>query len=564
MCLLLSMTDDIRRYPTDIFISPVGRDFQVSGTFGELRNDHFHAGIDIKSLDGAAGEPIMAAADGYISRIKVEEFGYGNVLYVSHPNGFTTVYAHLDRFAPKIQAYVRQRQYREESFEVDISLEPALFPVRAAELIGFLGNTGSSGGPHLHYEIRHTANQTPINPLHFGYALQDHQPPVLQQLFVYALDENDRILDTRVLQLKQLETGVYSLPEIVKLPAPKMAFALRTYDGQDGTTHQNGVYSLDVTVDGDPTFAFRLDEIPFHQSRYLNAHIDYSLKARENKYAHRCHLLEGNRLPIYAAGDEQGRIHVNADKARTVKITAADFKGNQSNLTFQVRRDTARTNPNTAPSSHLHLARPEELSIVTRTGIQVVWPRGAFYEETPLQITPSPGPAGETFSPLFDLAPEDAPAHLYFDLLIEGVGVPPHLQDKAFIARCDAGGSVTNCGGRWIGKNLVASVRKMGTYAIMVDTLPPRIAPLQFSPKMKEGSRMAFRITDQYPVREKARDLRYEARVDNQWILMEMDGKTGVITHVFDGRITPGAHELVLRVTDDRGNTSIWRKTFTL
>src|SRR5690606_12992186 len=173
---MLSMTDAAYRYPQDIFISPVNRDIRLSGTFGELRNNHFHAGLDIKSKDGSSGEAVVAVGDGYISRIKVEEFGYGNVLYVNHPNGYTTVYAHLDKFAPEIQAYAKQRQYKEETFEVDIPLEPNVFPVRTAQLIGYLGNTGSSGGPHLHYEIRHTRNQTPINPLHFGYQVTDNLP----------------------------------------------------------------------------------------------------------------------------------------------------------------------------------------------------------------------------------------------------------------------------------------------------------------------------------------------------------------------------------------------------
>ena len=561
--VLLSMTDAAYRYPQDLFISPVNRDIRLSGTFGELRNNHFHAGLDIKSKDGSSGEPVVAVGDGYVSRIKVEEFGYGNVLYVNHPNGYTTVYAHLEKFAPEIQTYVKQRQYKEEAFEVDIPLEPNVFPVRTAQLIGYLGNTGSSGGPHLHYEIRHTRNQTPINPLHFGYQVTDNLPPVLQQLIIYALDEKDQVLDTRVLQPKWQAKGQYGFTETISLSSPKMAFALRTYDGQDGTTNQNGIYSIDFKIDGEPTFAFSLDEIPFDQSRYLNAHIDYSLRARENKYVHRCHMLEGNRLPIYYAGGEQGRVHVNTEKERNVTITAADFKGNQSRLTLSIRREGKE--PMSAPvKPHIAIGQPGEPTVVSQPGIQVVWPKGTFYEKTPINISSIPGPKGEVFSPQFELTPDDVPAHYYFDVLIEGLKVPHQLLDKAFIARCDPGGSVANCGGRWIGNNLVAGVRTMGTYAIMVDTIPPRITPLHFNAKMTGWARMAFRVNDNYPARERARDLRYEARVDGKWILLAMDGKTGVLTHEFDGRIAPGTHELVLRATDDRGNTAEWRKTFVL
>jgi len=562
--MMVSMTDHLDRYPKEIFQSPVDRDFRLSGTFGELRSNHFHAGLDIKSKDGSVGEPIVAAADGYVSRIKVDAFGYGNALYLSHPNGFTTLYGHLDKYSPEIQAYVKEKQYAGRTFELDLDLGPGVFPVRAGQLIGYLGNSGSSGGPHLHYEIRHTATQVPINPLHFGYVVPDTQPPVLQQLVVYELDLQDRVIDTHTRPLRWRARGTYGLDGPLSFAAPKLAFALRAWDGQNGMAHQNGIYGLDLSVDGNPDFAFRMDEIPFEKSRYLNAHIDYGLKSRENLYAHRCYKLDGNRLAIYSNENEKGRITIIPEQTRSIVISALDFAGNRSTVSFDVRRDPELTGSPSPPARALTQAEPASLTILSQPGIQVIWPKGTFYESTPLDIAIDPGPTAETFSPYFDLSPEDIPAHHYFDILIEGLRVPKQLLDKAFIARCSPGGSVSNCGGRWIGNNLVASVRTMGTYTIMADTIPPRITPLHFGPRMKGWKRMAFRITDQFPARERARDLRYEGRVDGQWVLFSLDGKTGVLSHEFDGLLSTGDHELVLRVTDDRGNTAEWRKTFTL
>src|SRR5690606_30520586 len=276
----------------------------------------------------------------------------------------------------------------------------------------------------------------------------------------------------------------------------------------------NGIYSIDCKIDGEPTFAFSFDEISFDHTRYLNAHIDYSQKARSNKFFHRCHTLEGNKLPIYYTGVEQGRVHVNTERMREVTLTVADFSGNQSRLAFGVRRDPSIVSGKRSAEPYLTIADPEQLSIISQPGIQVVWPKGTFYEKTPPNIITSPAVPELTYSPYFDLLPDDAPTHFYFDVLIEGLQVPKAHLDKAFIARCSPRGQIVNCGGKWIGNNLVAGVRQMGTYTIMLDTVPPQIHPIHFGPRMTGWKRMAFRISDQFPARDRARDLTYEARVD--------------------------------------------------
>jgi len=561
---LLSMRLPVSEYPAGQFTSPLNRQFQLSGTFGELRTNHFHAGLDIKSAKGMIGDTVYAAAAGYISRIQVDAFGYGNVIYVDHPNGFTTVYGHLDRFAPIFQEYVKNEQYRQQQFEVDLYPPPFQFQVSQLDQIGILGNTGHSEGPHLHFEIRHTDTQVPVNPLHFGFYIPDQVPPVIQQLIAYQFNDAGQLIQSTVLQPKLDSLGIYRLPIPFEIGVSKVTFGIRACDYQDGVDNPNGIYSLECSVDGQPSFAFAMDEIPFQDTRYLNAHIDYQQKIYQNRFFHRCYPLEGNKLPIYYRGVDQGMIYLNTEQPREVSISVGDFNGNESRVIFEVVR-----NPNLFPPASLMppfelLAQPDEVSILTQPGIQVVWPKGSFYEKIPLEISTLPGIARGQFCQRYEISPSDIPVHYYFDIAIEGRNVPARLQDKAFIARCEPNGSIVNCGGTWVGNNVTSSTRQMGTYTILVDTIPPTISISKFSPNMSTWKKMSFKIRDNVRAREKAKSLRYSAWVDGQWILMALDGKTGTLTHEFDGHIAHGQHQLIVKVWDDRNNEGVLQKSFTL
>lgn len=558
------MVEIIGSYPKGDFVSPVNRDLRLSGTFGELRTNHFHGGLDIKSLHQRSGDPVYAAAEGYISRIKIDEFGYGNMLQIDHPDGFTTLYGHLDHFTDEIQDYIKEQQYLQKSFEVELNPGPDKFPVKQMQQIGYMGNTGSSYGAHLHFEIRHTNDQTPVNPLHFGFENADHHAPVIQQLIVYELNEQGEIVNSRMMQPKLSTESNYIFENPIELPSAKVGFALRTYDTEDGQDNKNGIYSIQCKSGGEPGFAFTLDEIPFEKSRYLNAHIDYQEKVNQNLFFHRCFQLEGNKLPIYATGPEQGRFIINPEFPRPFSISVSDFKGNASTLSFQVVQSGNILSQSPKPARYNTIGLPDAITIVTQQGFKVVWPEGCFYEKTPVNVSSTTGYNTGNYSAYFELDPVDAPVHTYFDVFIDGLAVPPSLLNRAFIARCDPNGSIINCGGTWIGNNLTTGVREMGTYTILVDTIPPKIKPVHFNANMAGWMKMDFRISDNVRIRDKGRNLLYSAYVDNEWILMSLDGKTGILTHKFDGRLASGDHRLVIKVIDDRGNESILEKSFTL
>jgi hypothetical protein len=256
--------------------------------------------------------------------------------------------------------------------------------------------------------------------------------------------------------------------------------------------------------------------------------------------------------------------YLNAEQPRSVTLEVSDFKGNKSTLAFKVVRNKTLLPKMPPAQPYLTIGEPDKVSIISQPGLQVVWPQGSFYEKTPINVEIIPSEGLGCYSPHYAITPSDIPVHFYYDILIEGLSVPAHLREKVFIARCEADGSIINCGGNWIGNNLTTGVRQMSTYTIMADTIAPKISVLHFGPKMTGWSRMAFKISDNFRIKDRGRDLVYNAWVDGEWILMSLDGKSGILTHQFDGRIPPGEHQLVIKLVDDRGNEAVLEKTFTL
>ena len=264
------------QYPTNYFQSPVIGLLVLSGTFGELRANHFHSGIDIKPTQRGSNEGIFSAADGYVSRIRVQEGGYGQALYIAHPNGYTTVYGHLEKFAPDIQAYTRQKQYEKQQFEVDLVLQPNELPMRQGQNIGAMGNRGHSFGQHLHFEIRDSKTEKAINPLLFGLSVPDNTPPEMNGLKVYLMDDKNEVVGTRYVNLTRKSSNQYAIVgDTLDVAAQNVAFALRTNDSHSRESGENGIFSLDLTCNDAPIYHFSTETFGFNETRYINAHLDY-------------------------------------------------------------------------------------------------------------------------------------------------------------------------------------------------------------------------------------------------------------------------------------------------
>lgn len=548
-----------RSYPQDYFRSPVNHSIKLSGTFGELRPNHLHAGIDIKAKDGKIGQPLFAAASGYISRIKVQAGSYGNVLYLSHPNGYTTVYAHLHRFPKEIEEYVFQKQYEKKKFEIELYPKKDRFIFEKGDKIGTLGLSGRSFGPHLHFEIRDSKTEKPINPLLFGIDVVDNRAPKMHELKIYYLNDKRETLKTKKYKLIRKGNNYKISGDTLTLGAWRVGLGVKAYDHFAGVANWNGIYSLSAFENGDLFYDFEMETFSFDETRYINAHLDYEEQVSKKSYFNRCYTLPGNQLSIYNRQRAGGVIELSAHKAKKIKITVADLDDNEATLEFWVKR--GEVSP--PKSNHYNYILPyNEDNIIDNNSIYLKFPKGAFYEQLYLKYAASFDDSDGIYSAVHHVHDYKTPVHKYFEIAIRSNAIPEHLKSKAFIAYCGKDKKVKNCGGIWKDGLLKTRSRDLGDYSIMVDKVAPKITPISFKSNMRAFKRMSFKIKDNFDTARHVDALHYDAWVDGVWVLMQYDSKKDLLTHNFDGTIGKGEHEFRLVVTDDRGNESVFERTF--
>lgn len=556
--LVFGFTGDRKSYPEDYFRSPIHVNLRLSGTFGELRSNHFHSGIDIK---GAIGQTLYAAADGYLSRIRVEKDGYGKVMYITHPNGYTTVYAHMNNFTPVLEQYIKDHQYKKKQFEVELFPSKEQFVFKKGEKIGAMGTTGSSFGPHLHFEIRDSRTEEPINPLLFGLQVADTRPPRMHQLRVYSLNDKLETLQAETHDLVWKGDHYGLAGEALAVGAWRAGFALKVYDHMDGVSNWNGIYELEAYADDELIYGFDVERFSFSETRYLNAHLDYGQQVSNRAYFNRCYRLPGNRLSIYKRQINDGVVKLYKDKPVKITMIARDIAGNESRLEFFVKRAEIGEVPK---RNYNYLLPYEEANVIDNYDVRVHFPKGSFYENLYMEYHHMEDRSFSVYSEVHSLHNPETPVHRYFDLAIRPTLMPDDLKPKAFIALCGPGNRVTNCGGKWENGMLKTKVRGLGDYCIMVDETPPTIRPISFQANMKGYNKMSFKIEDNYPSSGRAKGLTYTATVDGKWILMEYDEKNDLLIHHFDGRLDPGSHELELTVSDSQYNKSVFKQKFSL
>ncbi len=547
-------------YPDDYFRSPVQHGLRLSGTFGELRSNHFHSGIDIKSSRGVSGDAIVAAADGYISRIQENAGGYGKALYISHPNGFTTVYAHLNSYTSAISDYVKSEQYARQTFAMNLFPEPGQFVVKKGEKIGVLGNTGSSGGPHLHFEIRDTETEEPINPLLFGLKVADSRAPRLHQVRVYELNDKRETLNATTFDLISTKQG-YTVPgKVIPVNSDRVGVALKAYDHMNGVTNWNGVYSITLYQEDSLMYQFRADRFAFDQTRYMNAHIDYEDKVARNSYFNRCYKLPGNELKsVYDQVINNGVIELQPNQSVRVTIEGKDVEGNKSRAQFWLRRTTSTVRVN---KRYNYLLPYDDESAIDNGQLYLYFPEGSLYENLYLNYQMTYENSENIHAPVHHIGDFKTPVHKYFDIAIKPIALPKALKNKAFVAHCSDEKTITNLGSKWKYERIWGKSNMLGDYCIMVDTIAPKIELLSFKSDMRNRNLISFRIKDNFATDGLAESPQFRATVDGVWILMEHDAKSSQIFHRFDDSIGEGQHLLRLEVTDALGNQSVFESPF--
>lgn len=554
LLLLTSILHAQERY----FADPLKIPMLLSGSFAELRSNHFHSGIDIKT-QGVTGLPVYAVADGFVSRIAVSPSGFGNALYIDHPNGTTTVYGHLDHFAPEIQKYVADQQYEKHSFRVDLQVPAYLFPVNKGQEIAKSGNTGSSGGPHLHFEVRDTKTEEPLNPLQYGFSVVDNIAPKIFSLLVVPLSDTSEVNYARVSRSYPVVfyDGKYHLKNNLVIPVyGNVGFAIQANDYFDGTYNKCGINNMHLSVDGETQFTYQLNRFSFSDTRYINSHIVYGEYKRSKRRFVKTWIDPGNRLPIYNYNLSQGYYEAE-EGSHQVNFELADTYGNTSELVFMVERKHADLPVREHKGTPMFYNRDNKFESAD-CALEV--PKGALYANIDFEYTTRP--TTEAFYSDFQLVgDETVPLHTPGRLWIKPRNLPTGLQSKVVMVNVDNDkGLPVAVGGRFEDGGVTANIRTLGTYAVMVDTLAPEIVPLSIRDNaLTESNRIRFRLKD-----DLAGIKSIEGLLDGKWALFVYDVKTGRITHTFDKtRFEFGKrHSFKLTVTDYRENTSVYEANF--
>ncbi|HKL31500.1 MAG TPA: M23 family metallopeptidase, partial [Tangfeifania sp.] len=479
------------------YSNPVKIPMLLSGSFAELRNNHFHSGIDIKT-QGVTGIPVYSVADGFISRIVVSPTGFGKAIYIDHPNGTTSVYGHLKSFRDDINEYVKNIQYEKKTFRVDLQIPENQFKIKQEEFIASSGNTGSSGGPHLHFEIRDTQTEEPLNPLNLGFPVKDNIAPKIYSLMVVPLGNNSHTdyKSSKKSYPVVFHDDAFHLNHNPIIPVyGNIGFAIQTNDFFDESNNRCGVYSIQLKIDGELYYSFKMDRFAFSESRYINSHIDYAEYQRSRRRFHKTWIDPGNKLSIYETLKNDGILEVNEEDIHHVRIELTDTYGNISVLEFNIEGK-----PEIVPAQETAFIRTmiyNNENHFRSGGIKADFPENAFYTDIPFTYTKKTG-RKKFYSDIHVVHNESTPIHASSKLSIDAENIPEDLKSKALLVKVDTtSGKFYSAGGEYKFGWVTGNIRSFGNYAVAVDTVPPKVVGLSLrnNSELSESSGIRFRIS---------------------------------------------------------------------
>lgn len=538
------------------FGSPLEIPLILSGTFGELRSRHFHAGIDIKTR-GAEGFKVLATADGVVSRVKVSAYGYGNALYIKHPNGYTSVYAHLQKFNKVIDDLVFKEQMNNKSFEVDFNVEAHNIAFKKGEKIGLSGNSGGSGAPHLHFEIRETKSEQPINPLKAKYPVNDSQSPLVNgPLLIYKVESPHQYqTKSKVLKLVPNGPNAYvSEKKVQELDADKIGIGVRCFDLLNGAKNWNGVYQLTVKDNGTPVFGFTMDRLDFAEGGYINTFVDYDWQNFKGKTYIKCFKEKNNNWGFYDhLGNDNGFIDLSDGQVHNVVIEIRDLAGNQSNVNVTLQKG--------------------------KSGI--VWEEDQSFQQLLYADLPNHSNCGDLhlsfnhknlFADLpFSCDAQDStfvignpriPVYRPYEICIDDLAIDPENKSKYLLLMQskENENAYALSGSKWSGTQLCAKSKKFGKVSLGIDTIPPTIKPRKNYKKLKVAvnKQFVFEIKDELSGLQS-----FDAYIDDKWVVLNHDAKRDYFwIDLTKYQLSKGLHELQLVVKDERANLKYYALNF--
>ena len=540
-------------YPKDYFSPPLDIPMQLSGNFGELRPNHFHAGFDLKTMQ-KEGLKVYAIADGFVSRIKISTFGNGKTIYITHSNGFTSVYGHLQSADAAIEQFIKKNHYKENSFEIEMFLKPDELLVKKGQVIAFTGNTGASEGPHLHFEIRDTKTEKVINPIFFGFDknIKDTKKPVISSIYVYPLDSKTTVNHSKrpiLLNLSLQKDGTYLSEKVVS--NGNIGFGISTFDYDDVSFNKNGVFRVQSFHNGKPNFGYQFDTYSFDEMRYVNALIDYSRYKKMEQRVQKLFMKNKYGLSIIKTDETNGVFSVLPNLASVCRIEVSDFYGNKSTVSIPIQYDLSSITIEKEPVLSNYFVKANKDCNFAKENMSVFFPAGTFYDDFDMNFNVK----NDT---LF-LHDDTVPAHANFTISIEDIKHNEDQKTKLFIGMID-GKKISYLPTFRKDSLYIAKSKTLGQYTLVLDTIAPKISII----KPIEGKWLSDQKKLQLTINDSLSGIKsYNGYLNGNWILFEYDNKTKKIIHNFsDGVVAEGANDLKVVVIDNVGNSSTFTTRF--
>ena len=548
-CNLFAQED----YPKDYFKSPLDIQLHLSGSFGELRNNHFHTGLDFKTSQ-KEGLNIYASADGYVSRIKISSYGYGKAIYITHPNGYTTVYGHLQKASGKIQDYIINSHYKEKTFEMEVFLKPDELVVKQGELIALSGNTGGSGGPHLHFEIRNTLTEKTINPLLFGFdkLIKDTKTPIVSTLMAYPIGENsvvNRSQEPLIVNFTKQPDGTYLADKV--LVNGSVGFGINAYDMFDFNYNKNGTYHVQSFLNGNQSFNCKFNVFAFDESRYINAFLDYPRYKKTGVRIQQLFMENPYPLSLIQSDNNNGIVNVKPNINNTYRIEVKDFHNNKVviNIPIQYSPITSEIPSKIQKTPYYLIAKNDNM--YKKDNISVFVEEGTFYDDFYLNF--------DVKDDTLTFHDATVAVHKNFKVTIENNSLTEEQIQKTFIASVDGKRKSYNST-KFKNGTFTTYTKNTGKFFLAQDTIAPRIKAVNLAEGKWTNSQKSidFTISDDFSGIKT-----YNGYINGNWVLFEYDYKKQLLTYEFDGQfVQSGRNEFKLEVIDNVGNSTTFETHF--